>query len=533
MVEREGFDLLPLARVKGVADAGADDGVDRQPVPLLHAGELGGATADRTDHWPTDLASRARVESTGSATVSGACVVLDQFEELFTAYPDHWPQRTLFVDELAAALDDDPRLHVLMCVREDRLADVVALADRFPDRLRTRARLSRLNGDDALAAIAEPARRAGVPFAAGVAEQLVEDLLREKVELQPGSLVEIRGEHVEAVQLQVVCSSLWRGLPAGATEITQADLERSGDVTDALADYYRHAVTAASRASGTSEGRITDWFERELVTPGGTRAMVYRYKYQTAGLPNRAVDALEDLHMVRAEVRAGARWYELTHDRFIAPIEAARSPVPTAAALRGFLPLLAGGIGLMAYVIVGFDKRSLLGIIFLFAAAIVTGIGIGLLGAAALDWRATRNRQRVPLLRRTPARVIMFCVSVLFIIVSFVFLTEAPETTTQTTDEFDNYVAERHSEGELTGTPTCGGSSYTVWAEGPTVDLRGVSLTNHSSEELETVADSWCRARASSKVLQATFALGAGAAGVVVAALPLPLWVRKLRGRPR
>jgi hypothetical protein len=29
---------------------------------------------------------------------------------------------------------------------------------------------------------------------------------------------------------------------------------------------------------------------------------------------------LESMHLIRAEWRAGARWYELTHDRFITPI---------------------------------------------------------------------------------------------------------------------------------------------------------------------------------------------------------------------
>ena len=43
------------------------------------------------------------------------------------------------------------------------------------------------------------------------------------------------------------------------------------------------------------------------------------------GLPNEAVEELEDRHLIRPEWRAGARWYELTHDRLIEPIRASNA----------------------------------------------------------------------------------------------------------------------------------------------------------------------------------------------------------------
>ena len=57
-----------------------------------------------------------------------------------------------------------------------------------------------------------------------------------------------------------------------------------------------------------------------LITAMGTRGMVYRAQESTGGVPNAAIDMLESMHLIRAEWRAGARWYELTHDRFIEPI---------------------------------------------------------------------------------------------------------------------------------------------------------------------------------------------------------------------
>jgi hypothetical protein len=42
---------------------------------------------------------------------------------------------------------------------------------------------------------------------------------------------------------------------------------------------------------------------------------------ETEGLDNKIVKALEkEVHLLRCDVRAGARWYEITHDRLIAPI---------------------------------------------------------------------------------------------------------------------------------------------------------------------------------------------------------------------
>ena len=43
-----------------------------------------------------------------------------------------------------------------------------------------------------------------------------------------------------------------------------------------------------------------------------------------ASLPNAAIDELSesDVNIVRSEVRSGGRWYELSHDRLIAPVVA-------------------------------------------------------------------------------------------------------------------------------------------------------------------------------------------------------------------
>jgi tetratricopeptide (TPR) repeat protein len=50
------------------------------------------------------------------------------------------------------------------------------------------------------------------------------------------------------------------------------------------------------------------------------RGLVNMGKERTGGLPNNAVETLAREHVIRAEPRAGVRWYEITHDRLIQPI---------------------------------------------------------------------------------------------------------------------------------------------------------------------------------------------------------------------
>ena len=52
----------------------------------------------------------------------------------------------------------------------------------------------------------------------------------------------------------------------------------------------------------------------------GTRGTVLWTRKETAEIPPAAIEELDRRHLIRAELRAGARWYELTHDRLIEPI---------------------------------------------------------------------------------------------------------------------------------------------------------------------------------------------------------------------
>ena len=198
--------------------------------------------------------SRGRVISDAEGFLDPRAIVLDQFEELFTAHPDRWPQRQPFLEQLTEALSDDPLLRVVLAIREDYIAQLEGYAGAIPEGLRHRYRLDRLARDAALSAITAPLEPTARSFAPGVAEKLVDDLLTFRVDRGDGTSAKVPGEFVEPVQLQVVCERLWAGLPPDATEITEEHLRAFGDVDDMLRHLYAEAVQNAASRSGVPRG---------------------------------------------------------------------------------------------------------------------------------------------------------------------------------------------------------------------------------------------------------------------------------------
>jgi hypothetical protein len=128
--------------------------------------------------------------------------------------------------------------------------------------------------------------------------------------------------------LQVVCQTLWAELPPEVTEITLEQLRQFGNIDQALTRFYERAIEATVRETGKlfmlyREYQVRKSFDEEFITPAGTRGLVYQERTRTGIIPNNAIKILENHHIIRGERRAGARWYELTHDRLIGPIQLA------------------------------------------------------------------------------------------------------------------------------------------------------------------------------------------------------------------
>jgi len=248
-------------------------------------------------------------------------LILDQFEEIFTTHQGRWRDAQGFFKQVQDALHEMPTLGVVFTMREDYVAELDPYAPLLPGRLRARFRMERLNREGALEAVRKPALNAGCPFDPGVAERLVDDLRRIKQEPRFLSETEFLGPYVEPVQLQVVCSRLWDNLPEQEDNAIQwEEIEAFGDVDQALTDFYEDGLKRCVKRTGVSESQVRRWAGEQLITPMGTRGLTLRGERETGGLPNPAVDILEEHHLIRADRRAGARWYELAHDRLVDPI---------------------------------------------------------------------------------------------------------------------------------------------------------------------------------------------------------------------
>ena len=254
-------------------------------------------------------------------------LVFDQFEELFTSYPARWQDRQPFFEQLAAVIDGnsktnikgDPLLRVIFCMREDYIAELDPYLPLLPERLRTRFRLEHLREAKALVAITKPLEPTNRRFAKNIAEQLVKNLL--KMPSQSITGTQTLGLYVEPVQLQVVCQSLWHALTPQETIITRKHLDKYGDVSEALSNFYETSIRAVAGTTGVKEEELRKWFGDRLITSEGTRAPVYRGNENTGGMPNVAIDKLEAARLIKGEWKGtNVRWYELAHDRFVEPI---------------------------------------------------------------------------------------------------------------------------------------------------------------------------------------------------------------------
>src|SRR5215831_13535581 len=153
-------------------------------------------------------------------------LIFDQFEELFTTFPTRWKDRSDLFSQIAEILQTRS-VRVLCCLREESLAVIGGYEGLLPDGFRVRYHLERLRAAQALEAIESPAKEVGCPFDEGVAEELRNDLLRERVQTESG-LDPIVGEFVEPLQLQVVCARIWQTLPNDAKTITAKHVKEFG-----------------------------------------------------------------------------------------------------------------------------------------------------------------------------------------------------------------------------------------------------------------------------------------------------------------
>lgn len=337
-LEEQAYKVLPPARVQCVLPT--DLASEKVPnIFVFHA----------LQHWAVDPCDERSVEKCAQTTLAeflkplvpsrsdeeGAAplvIVFDQFEEFFTANADRWQERAPFFKQLSQALEEIRTLKVVFVMREEYIAQLDPLVELLPEKLRTRMHLERLRGNSARSAVVKPFQSRGLSFDAGAAEKLLTELSEIRV-AEGDKFREAQGEFVEPVQLQVVCQSLWENLEEdwknGSPASTQAPrlitpdfVGRYGDVNHALAHYYDRSVKKAATEGNIGEGELRRWIDTKLITPTGTRGLAFRGTKGASGrIPGLALKCLEEAHVIRCEERGGTVTHELTHDRFIEPVQ--------------------------------------------------------------------------------------------------------------------------------------------------------------------------------------------------------------------
>jgi WD40 repeat protein len=246
-------------------------------------------------------------------------LIFDQFEEVLTISPTDREAKNAFFNQIGAALKNKNRW-ALFVMRDDYVGAIEPYTRLVPTYFANTFRLDLLGELAAREAMQKPADQAGVIFTDPAARKLADDLRRIQVQGADGKVESALGLYVEPVQLQVVCYRLWNALSDSDSEISVADAAAIGDVDQSLAEYYALSVSQAAAETTIHESLIRRWFDEKLITPEGIRSQALMGADETDGLKNAAVRTLENAHIIRAEKRAGATWFELAHDRLISPV---------------------------------------------------------------------------------------------------------------------------------------------------------------------------------------------------------------------
>lgn len=243
--------------------------------------------------------------------------VIDQFEAAIRDEP-HEAYRQELLDQLVEAVQQVRGLHLLVSIRDDHVPEF----EEFAGRLGGAAwyRLSPLGPDAAREAVAGPLRGGGRAYAPGAAEEVVRNLRTSRIVDVLGGSREVVAETVEPAQLQAACSALWQALPAGVEAVTVQDLYSGGDIDGGLVQFCEHAVRDVATAQAIPEPELWTWLVRTFVTDLGTRDAAYEGVTGVGGMPKEVAGQLLDRHVLTAERRLGARWYQLPNDRLIAPV---------------------------------------------------------------------------------------------------------------------------------------------------------------------------------------------------------------------
>jgi tetratricopeptide (TPR) repeat protein len=250
---------------------------------------------------------------------------IDQLDNLLLSprYGAQAQWRQQFLAELAQAVADHPRLHLLMATRSEALGVLIGSVGGGAQHA-----ITGLTAQEAVEALTGPADAAGRCFTEEAAYNLIDDLST------PGTADPASADYIEPSLLQAVCWQLWEELPPSATEIFDGAIREFSDADTALAARCGQVIGEVAALYDIPSKRLRSWLVDNFVTDSGTRGGAHEGTRTTAGLPNAVPRSLLDRHLLASEIDESVRYYRLLTSRLIEPLwkaSADRPVAPTAA----------------------------------------------------------------------------------------------------------------------------------------------------------------------------------------------------------
>ncbi len=209
-----------------------------------------------------------------------------------------------------------PACKVLLSLREDFVWRLDSLRKAMPSVMHNRFAITRMHGEQALSAVAEPGR--------GLVEGHVARQIVRFVAAANQSRISSDGDELRLADLQadpallsVVCRELnTRRIEQNKEQITEDLLEQAG--TNILDDFYERAFVGLSPA-------VRVFVEDRLLTGSGFRSTVPLEEATQSGIAAIDISTLIDRRLIRAEERLGIPHLELTHDLLTRVVQRSRA----------------------------------------------------------------------------------------------------------------------------------------------------------------------------------------------------------------
>jgi hypothetical protein len=298
-------------------------------------------------------------------------LILDQFEELFTL---HARDATMaFLAELGYLVrgvrppsigatdlglsETPPSMSIVLSLREDYLGYLDDAADRIPQILDHRFRLTPLSAEAAAEAMTGPAAIEDEVFHTKpfrLDPDTVATVLRYLSEHRTGPTSD-KASFVEPFHLQLICQKIEAIAEKQQRQfqsdviITMNSIGGEAALRHTLTDFYLDALgTLYPKRVRRAVRRLCEDF---LISPEGRRLSLNEYEIrQQLGLYRESLQQLVNKRLLRSESRADTTYYELSHDALVEPVLAATR---ARALLFGWVGAAAGSVLAILFISLG------------------------------------------------------------------------------------------------------------------------------------------------------------------------------------